>query len=230
MRFLLLNLILLSTNSQAALNGYAERAAPPKSTTLLSGDLDKELRTAIGPAPTRGSSGQKKDEEILLSAQNARSPQDCNAAAEEVSVTPSTFFGNEKGVLTAEEILTARPLLKLAGRDANFYIQKLKVDYARPRPYEYITGLNPCVPKEVSLAYPSGHATIAKLYANILGNIYPQKRTALLKRAEEIGRHRYVAGVHHPSDIEAGFKLGDQLYDEFMKTKSFKDSLKKIHL
>ena len=84
--------------------------------------------------------------------------------------------------------------------------------YKRPRPFDYADEtVDPCIEKATGYAYPSGHATSARLYARLLGKMYPERAEAFLKRGDEAALFRVLGGVHHPTDIEAGKKLGDAL-------------------
>ncbi len=66
------------------------------------------------------------------------------------------------------------------------------------------------LPKNAS--YPSGHSTVGNLDAMILAELIPDQKDALLKRGQQIGDDRIVAGVHFPSDVEAGHKLAEDLF------------------
>ena len=46
-----------------------------------------------------------------------------------------------------------------------------------------------------------------------------KKRKSFLKRAEEVGLDRVIGGVHHPSDVEAGKKLGKFLGQQMINSK-----------
>ena len=43
--------------------------------------------------------------------------------------------------------------------------------------------------------------------------MYPQHRAGLLKGAKICGYGRVIAGLHYPSDYQAGVKLGEELID-----------------
>ncbi len=58
--------------------------------------------------------------------------------------------------------------------------------------------------REANASYPSGHATTGYVYAIILSMMLPEKAQALYDRAAIYGRNRVVAGVHFPTDVEAG--------------------------
>jgi acid phosphatase (class A) len=79
-----------------------------------------------------------------------------------------------------------------------------KTGFARVRPYNLDTTLHPvCVTKTKDDAYPSGHATTGYLMALTLIDMVPEKRDAILTRADDYANNRLVCGVHYRSDIEA---------------------------
>ena len=99
-----------------------------------------------------------------------------------------------------------------------------KTHFARPRPAQLEKRLEPCLEKDKSPSYPSGHATTAMVYAIILAEVAPDKRPALLERAREIGWNRVVAGVHYPSDNVAGRVLGQALARALLADWSFRQT------
>jgi acid phosphatase (class A) len=79
-----------------------------------------------------------------------------------------------------------------------------KTGFARVRPYNLDTTLKPiCVTKTKDDAYPSGHATTGYLMALTLIDMLPEKRDAILTRADDYANNRLICGVHYRSDIEA---------------------------
>jgi hypothetical protein len=86
-------------------------------------------------------------------------------------------------------------------------IVKLKFAYNRVRPYQlsFFKGLKLYPFKSFvadSPAYPSGHAYQAKIYAEVLGNMYPKFYNALNELANDIAWSRLYLGVHYPTDME----------------------------
>ncbi|MFL6658703.1 MAG: phosphatase PAP2 family protein, partial [Massilia sp.] len=81
----------------------------------------------------------------------------------------------------------------------------LKRSYARVRPYNADKTLKPvCKTKSKDDSYPSGHTTAGYLHALTLVELLPEKRDAILARADDYAHNRLVCGVHYRSDIEAG--------------------------
>jgi hypothetical protein len=43
---------------------------------------------------------------------------------------------------------------------------------------------------------------------------FPNKKEIIMKQAEQIGLNRVIGGVHHPSDIQAGQYMAQQLWEK----------------
>lgn len=102
--------------------------------------------------------------------------------------------------------------------DSTVVILKQKYLYNRPRPYQIneMIGvkMNHIISKTAnSPAYPSGHSTQSRLIAMYLGSVHTDHAESLLELAEECGQSRLNAGVHYPSDHEAGVELAQILFD-----------------
>jgi acid phosphatase (class A) len=79
-----------------------------------------------------------------------------------------------------------------------------KEGFHRVRPYNLDKTLHPvCKTKTKDDSYPSGHTTSGYLLALTLVDMVPEKRDAILARADEYARNRLVCGVHYPSDLPA---------------------------
>lgn len=170
----------------------------------------------VGPYPAIGTSAEKKDIEELLYYQKTRTPEDCALAAKEENSSIEAFFGGPDGLLTPDEVKQVRRKLTLLTIKTGAEIYFIKTKYSRPRPYITHPEIRPCIALENSKSYPSGHATISRLYARVLGVIFPERKNQFLERADVIAFHRVLGGVHHPSDIEAGKIFGDALADEYL--------------
>ncbi len=83
-------------------------------------------------------------------------------------------------------------------------VDPAKDEWKRPRPHLYSDLVKPIVKPSKSGSYPSRHTTVGTLMGIVLSNMVPEKKAALMARAREYGHNRLVAGIHYPSDIEAG--------------------------
>ncbi|HEY8965807.1 MAG TPA: phosphatase PAP2 family protein, partial [Candidatus Methylacidiphilales bacterium] len=122
--------------------------------------------------------------------------------------------------------LTAN-LLKKATHDAKIAYNTAKDAYARPRPPLIDSRIVPCIDLPKSAAFPSGHTTVAVSWSLVLAELAPDLRKQLLARGEQIGYDREVAGVHYPTDVEAGKKLGAELGRRFLLNPEFQTELAK---
>lgn len=85
------------------------------------------------------------------------------------------------------------------------YIKKLKEKIRRNRPYQDFPDIKKLKGIEPSdFSFPSGHAFGAYYIAHNLSKEYPHLSQPILDLAKRIAESRVRAGVHYPSDIEAG--------------------------
>ena len=99
--------------------------------------------------------------------------------------------------------------------DVVLYFKNL---FGRPRPNEVIPAINPVLPVPIFSAYPGGHATQAKVAADLLVGWGARANAVYLYQyAKEVTRNREIAGLHYPSDSFAGNDLGSQLSKIILK-------------
>jgi len=101
---------------------------------------------------------------------------------------------------------------------------KIKFTYNRPRPYQ--VALYKKMPLFVwrakntdSPSYPAGHCFQAKIYAEVIGNKYPQFYRALHELSQDIALSRFYLGAHYASDNEFASYMADIVlkHPEFAK-------------
>ena len=104
-------------------------------------------------------------------------------------------------------------------------IRHYKNHFNRPRPYQVADLYN----KELNRfktgtaktpAYPSGHACQPMVVALYYAKKYPEHKNELVRGAKICGYGRVVAGLHYPSDYDAGIELAHKLMD-FMNYDKF---------
>ena len=199
----------------------ARRAGPPRGSevpaslvTAAGARAGVDVWALTGPCPVEGSPGWRDDLAVLLWVQEARTPDQVRRAASAVELGPEALAEEAGRPLDAARRPLTRALLADAEREARSVYGPLKAHCDRPRPYAADARLAPAVEKEPSAAFPSGHATRGALYARLLAELAPARAALLAERGRQIGFDRVRAGVHWPSDVEAGQRLGIALAEE----------------
>lgn len=219
--------LLIATSFTFSCQTKQTTESAPNELNYLKKDLLPQLRLTIPEFPKEGSNEQRFDELEIRRQQKLRTAKDCERAESEVKVTLKSFYGLPYGALDDQQIEKLTPFFENIRTEAGPYIGQVKNSFSRTRPYVYLKNVNPCIQKEKSLAYPSGHATLAALYGDVLINLFPEKTAQIRARQNQIGRDRILAGVHHPTDVKSGMTLGSALYTELLKSENFKTDLEK---
>jgi len=108
-------------------------------------------------------------------------------------------------------------------------IMRLKHHYQRPRPfqlgwYHKIPSMPVASTGAQSPSYPSGHAGQSRFLCLVLGELYPEKREALIQFSDYIAYSRIGIGVHFASDNAFGQAISEYVF----KTKECSDFIDEI--
>lgn len=179
----------------------------------------------IPDMPAPGSEADRADMAAVLDWQSRRTPEQCGAANAQARAGYAVFFGDISPLPAGP---AAESLLEKIKTDTWLAMGLLKSRYDRPRPYARDRTVKPCLRRPGGLAYPSGHAALARVYALLLSDMVPARRSEFLARADQAALNRVIGGVHHPSDIEAGKVLADSLYDEFLASPEFRREMMSV--
>lgn len=139
-----------------------------------------------------------------------------------VGVSLNSLFGGSTNLVEPGRVQQWSALFEMVRNDTDYFVQMTKRHWKRPRPYMSNPAVNPCVKREVTAAYPSGHAAIGRVFGLLLADLIPERRDQLLEHAARVGMDRVVVGVHHPSDIEAGQVLGGKVHAALMQCPKFR--------
>ncbi len=188
--------------------------------------LTTEQQKLEFPAPPAAASQEElADFDILREWEKKRTAEQCARADAEAHATFGEFFG-ELSPLPRPLPKRARKVIKRIHSETSSAVWVLKERFNRPRPFHVDAKLTPCLGRIGGLAYPSGHATISRMYALLLSDLAPERRQEFLARADEAALFRVIGGVHHPSDIEAGKRLAETLFSEYFKSPAFLKDMK----
>ena len=107
------------------------------------------------------------------------------------------------------------------GNVAKNYFKKI-------RPFNFDATVKPvCKTKDNrdDYGYPSGHSLTGYLEALALIQIVPEKRNAILARADDYAHSRVVCGVHYPSDVLASKLTAYAMMSIMMNNPQFQKEL-----
>lgn len=167
----------------------------------------RRLAAAAGRPPVLGSGAEAEDLAILRWLQRFRSPEIVAATwllLERELTVFSGAVGSELGKATP--VLNAG--LKAFMAPVNGAYRVLKASEGRIRPYIAHPDLHPCLPPEDTASFPSGHAVWFRTTAELLADLLPERRERLQQLGRQGGANRVLCGVHYPSDVESGQRLG----------------------
>jgi acid phosphatase (class A) len=221
--------VALAACTNAATHTETATNTPLKSDTVYADQNQYEtFKSDLSPVPAHKSDVEKNDYKTLKQWNKNRTAENCARADSEVKISFQGFYGAPHGPLNDEQIAKLSKVYDNVRKDTGYFVWKMKNEFARPRPYTNFPDLNPCIKKEDSFSYPSGHATNAYVLAYVLSDIMPKRQKDFLQRAEVIANDRVVAGVHHPSDIAAGKKLAQEIYDSMKKSELYQKDVKEL--
>jgi acid phosphatase (class A) len=173
--------------------------------------------TLVGLYPQPATVTAQSEVAIMLWLQNVRTTEDVARAQQET--TPSLGCFADAIHMGATATATPQPIeigdfprtaaiLEQARQDVTPVLEALTNTFLRPRPYIAYPAVVPVLPEPASFSYPSTNATLGVLYAQILCQLDPADQAALNATGNLLGTDRVLGGVHYPSDVVAGQRLG----------------------
>lgn len=187
--------------------------------------LDSDSFQMADP-PKEGSAAYKQDYQDLHELQEARTKDDCRIARAQRFPAFGAFYEIEQSPLTEKQAADAKALINRVIRLTVKISTDFKKKYTRMRPYDVDEEIKPCAQKPGgSTSYPSSHAAAATSSACVLAKMYPANADTIKDWGDYLGRLRAIVGVHHPSDVEAGQKLGQEICEKLLEHEDFKMEL-----
>jgi membrane-associated phospholipid phosphatase len=174
---------------------------------LRAGQAAPDWAAVAGAYPAAGTLRAQEEAAILLWLQGARTRADVGRVQAEGHPDLALFLG-AIGSSCASAYPATRDLLRRAREDLKPVVAGLKARFARPRPHVTDPALTPALPDDDTCSFPSKHAALGALYAALLARLDPADQAALAEEGRLIGDDRALAGLHWPSDVEAGQRVG----------------------
>jgi hypothetical protein len=184
-----------------------------------------DFKALLGDPPADDSQQHADEVNLLLNLQAHRTPDEIARCQSEVDVTAFAFSTVLGPWFNAKDLPLTAALMSEVNKQAKIPVNAAKSKWNRVRPMMADPRIHPCVPLEKTPSYPSGHATRGILWATLLAQIFPDQRDALMARGKQIGDDRFLAGMHYPSDVVAGQKLGAEIARRFLADDAFKARL-----
>jgi membrane-associated phospholipid phosphatase len=186
-----------------------------------------DVQELLPEPPAPRSAQNKADFQAVLAAQASRTAFQVGRARSEVNLSPVAFDTVLGTGFNASNFPLTFALLNNAAADGETISAAAKRLWDRPRPPLQDPAIRPVIPLPASGSYPSGHSMRGALWAEILVKLAPGVRDQLLARGAQIGHDRIVAGVHFPTDVAAGQKLGIAIARRLMASSKFRRDLAK---
>jgi membrane-associated phospholipid phosphatase len=189
-----------------------------------------DFKALLGDPPEDGSPTQTQEVETLLQLQASRTPEQVQRCQDEVNATAFIFADVLGPEFNAKDLPVTAALMKQVLQQTKVVSGAAKAQWNRKRPYVTDPRIKPCVELEKTPSFPSGHATRGMVWGLILAEIYPEHRDALVARGREFGDDRFMAGIHYPSDVAAGQKLGAEIAKRLLADPEFRAKLDKAKM
>ena len=188
--------------------------------------VDVDWKTILGDPPAEGSDVEKQEIATLLDLQSKRTQQEVARCKLEGKVDPFVFADVLGEKFTPRAVPLTAKLLRDISDDLEPFVSLTKAKWARKRPPIVDPRIQYCVHLETNGSFPSAHAMRGVVWSIILSDIFPAKKTELLARGILMGQDRLIAGMHFPSDVMAGQKLGGAIADKLMTNPAFAATVK----
>ncbi|MGH1377472.1 MAG: phosphatase PAP2 family protein [Alphaproteobacteria bacterium] len=161
----------------------------------------------VAPPPVNDSQITKDELSFLQEIAETKRDEDAvlRIHYENVAKNPQEFFAKE-GLLNIESYKTV-DLLSMIDEDHRYFILERKKHFARARPSQLDESLSTVIPNPAHASYPSGHASQSYMIALVLSEFDPENANKYKQFAIDVAHRREIAGVHYPSDSEAGRTL-----------------------
>jgi acid phosphatase (class A) len=184
-----------------------------------------DLKALLPDPPANGSPTTLKEIDLILQKQAARTPEEIARIKQEVHLNVYLFENVLGPWFTKKNLPVTNALFERVDATEHPVIESAKKFWDRPRPFLQDKRVHPPIELPKNASYPSGHSTYGDLSALILAELAPDLKDAIMARGLQIGDDRIIAGVHFPSDVEAGHTLAHDLFTKLMASPAFQADL-----
>jgi acid phosphatase (class A) len=163
-----------------------------------------DLIHVLAPPPAVGSPEGKADLQAVLAAVNSRT----DAVIKQVQADDQRIVFRFADVMgpnfRTESVPFATQFFQHVYADGNAATLAAKAYFKRQRPFVVDPDIKIIVVQAPDFSYPSNHSTFAYEAGILLAAMVPGKAAAIFQRSADYAHNRVIAGVHFPTDVEAG--------------------------
>jgi len=165
---------------------------------------DVDLIHILAPPPAEDSPAEAADLQAVLEAVRSRSDADIRHVQADDERIVFRFADVMGANFRPETLPFAAQFFDHVYQDGNAATVAAKGYFKRRRPFVVDSDIKIIVVQAPDFSYPSNHATFAFEVGILLADMVPEKAAAIFARSADYAHNRVVAGVHFPTDIEAG--------------------------
>jgi acid phosphatase (class A) len=165
---------------------------------------DVDLVHVLAPPPAVDSPAGKADLQTVLAAVQSRTDAEITHAQADDERNVFRFADVMGPNFRTENLPLATQLFRHVYQNGNAVTVAAKSYFQRQRPFVVDRDIKIIVVQAPDFSYPSNHSTFAYEAGILLAAMVPEKAAAIFERAADFAHSRVIAGVHFPTDIEAG--------------------------
>jgi acid phosphatase (class A) len=163
-----------------------------------------DLIHVLAPPPIADSPVEKVDLQAVLAAIKTRTDAQIKHVQEDDQRVVFRFADVMGPNFCPESLPFATQFFQHVYEDGNMVTVAAKDYFKRQRPFVVDPDIKIIVIQVPDFSYPSNHSTFAYEAGILLAAMVPEKAAAIFERAADYAHNRVIAGVHFPTDIEAG--------------------------
>jgi acid phosphatase (class A) len=163
-----------------------------------------DLVHILAPPPIPDSPTGKADLQAVLATVNARTDASIKQAQDDDQRTVFRFADVLGPNFKTENLPLTTALFQHVYQDGNAATFAAKNFFKRTRPFVVDPEIKIIVVQAPDFSYPSNHSTFGNEAGILLAEMVPENAVAIFARGAEYAHNRVVAGVHFPTDVEAG--------------------------
>lgn len=175
------------------------------------------LQALLAPPPDLDSKQEEYDARKVSEALISRTPADMAQVAADAHRNIFVFTPILGPNFDAAHLPLTVAMFAHVSNDTEILIDIAKAHFLRQRPEGA---------KQKHFSYPSGHSAFAACTAILLSEMVPEKRGELFARSAIFAESRIIAGVHYPSDVEAGWISGTVVAQAMLMQPKFQADFK----